>query len=157
MDKDDGASLFKDKEHLLRMAGIFGVGIGIFLLLQFFLVPKTFGIYGHYRAAAIGENAAKPILFGGHQSCAKCHQAVLDAQKDSKHATVHCEACHGPLAKHAADPAANKAPKVVAKQLCPVCHEANVAKPKGFPQQNTEEHSGGEACDTCHAPHAPKM
>src|SRR5829696_5436932 len=72
--------LFKDKEHLVRMAGIFAVGVVVFLGLQALLVPKTFGLYGHYRAAAITEVAAQPMSYAGRASCAACHQPVLEVQ-----------------------------------------------------------------------------
>jgi cytochrome c556 len=39
--------------------------------------------------------------------------------------------------------------------LCARCHEANAAKPRNFPQVDTEEHSTGLPCDTCHQPHRP--
>jgi len=57
-----GRNLFKDKEHLVRMAGIFALGIVAFLVLQIALVPDTFGLYGHYRASAIGDETRKPCL-----------------------------------------------------------------------------------------------
>lgn len=150
-------SLFKDKEHLVRMAGIFAVGILLFLGLQALLVPKTFGLYGHYRAAAIGEVAALPMAFAGRASCAGCHAAALEVQKAGKHATLGCEACHGALLAHALKPASVKPAKLDAKKLCPVCHAANTARPPWFKQVNVQEHSSGEACDTCHQPHAPQM
>ena len=52
--------LFKDKEHLVRMAGIFAIGFTLFLVLQALLVPDTFGLYGHYRAAAISSPSSAP-------------------------------------------------------------------------------------------------
>jgi len=74
-----------------------------------------------------------------------------------RHATVACEACHGPLAKHADDPGANvpKLPQV--GDLCRRCHEKDAAKPQGFPQVVTAEHSGGVPCDSCHQPHNPHL
>jgi len=39
--------------------------------------------------------------------------------------------------------------------ICARCHEANIAKPKSFPQVITGEHSGGVVCKTCHTPHSP--
>jgi protein-arginine kinase activator protein McsA len=41
--------------------------------------------------------------------------------------------------------------------LCVRCHEANIAKPKGFPQVVSAEHSTGVSCDTCHQPHSPAI
>ena len=40
---------------------------------------------------------------GDHfEACVECHDAVPAAQKDSKHARVRCEACHGAQAAHVA-------------------------------------------------------
>ncbi|MGZ5445968.1 MAG: hypothetical protein ACXW31_13550 [Thermoanaerobaculia bacterium] len=152
-----GRNLFKDKEHLVRMAGIFALGIIAFLVLQLLLVPDTFGLYGHYRAAAIDDEMRKPITYAGRASCARCHAAVVDVQKAGKHATLGCEGCHGPLLKHVGAPSREKPLKLSTTKVCPVCHEANIARPKGHKQVNSAEHSGGEPCDTCHSVHAPEM
>lgn len=149
--------IFQDKEHLVRMAGIFAAGIAAFLLLQLLLVPDTFGLYGHYRAAAIGDQMRKPLAYAGRGACAGCHAAVVDAQKAGKHAALGCEGCHGALLGHAAAPARVKPRKLAAAKLCPVCHEASIARPKEQKQVKSAEHSGGEPCDTCHQPHAPQM
>lgn len=149
--------LFKDKEHLVRMAGIFAVGLILFLVLQLLLVPDTFGLYGHYRAAAITDAAAKPLAHAGRAWCGSCHQPVVEAQKAGKHASLGCEACHGALIRHARTPASEKPRKLEAATLCPACHAANIARPEWFKQVNVQQHSGGEACDTCHQPHAPQM
>ena len=45
-----------------------------------FVVPKSFGQYGHYRGAAIGEIAARPVKFAGHETCETCHTDVLDVK-----------------------------------------------------------------------------
>ena len=152
-----GRNLFKDKEHLVRMAGIFAIGIAIFFVLQVALVPDTFGRYGHYRAAAIGDEMRKPLTYAGRASCAKCHAAIVEVKNGGKHVTLGCEGCHGPLMKHAASPAAHKPAKPDTKMLCPTCHETNVARPKWLKQVDSAEHSSGEACNSCHQPHAPQM
>jgi hypothetical protein len=139
------------------MAGLFVAGIGLFLLLQALFVPKGFGELGHFRPAAMTDNAARPISFAGRKSCAGCQGDVIEAQNGSLHAALGCEACHGAQAKHAANPAAVKPVKLDTTKLCPVCHEANVGKPKGFKQVDAAEHSGGQPCDTCHQPHAPAI
>lgn len=149
--------LFKDKEHLVRMAGIFAIGIAIFLGLQMALVPKTFGLYGHYRAGAITDEAVKPVVYAGRTACSKCHEPAVQAHAGGKHARVGCESCHGPLFKHASDPARAKAEKPDTGKLCPVCHEMNTARPEWLKQVKTAEHSSGEPCNTCHQPHAPSM
>jgi hypothetical protein len=61
------------------------------------------------------------------------------------------------LAKHADDPSSLTPKLPVVADLCRRCHEKDAAKPKGFPQVVTAEHSGGAACDSCHQPHSPQL
>ena len=150
-----GMNVFKDAGHLFRLAAVFIAGLLIFLVIRGFLVPKSFGQFGHYRANAVTEIAARPIKFAGHESCEGCHADVLDKKKNGKHAGVNCEACHGPQAQHVDDPTSVKPAKLDTAVLCARCHEANAAKPRNFPQVDTEEHSTGLPCDTCHQPHSP--
>ena len=49
--------VFKDTGHLFRFAGLFVLAFLVFLVVRHFVVPKSFGEYGHYRGAAIGEIA----------------------------------------------------------------------------------------------------
>jgi hypothetical protein len=147
---------FKDAGHLFRLAGVFLVGTLAFLGMRVFLVPKSFGQYGHYRGDAIAEIAARPVNFAGHQACEGCHADVLEKKKGGRHARVNCETCHGPLAKHADDPSVQPA-KLDTAVLCVRCHEENAAKPKSFPQVASADHSTGVACDTCHQPHSPAI
>ncbi len=154
---DEEKGLFRNTQHLVRMAGIFAVGVVGFLTMRMLLVPEGFGKYGHYRAPAITDNMAKPVNYAGRAACTGCHADVVEARKASKHIVIGCEACHGALGKHASDPAKFKAVKPQAKILCPVCHEINVARPKSFKQVDSAEHSGGDACDSCHMPHSPDV
>jgi len=149
---------FQDQEHLLRVVGLFLAGVVVFLVLQVLLVPKDFGLYGHYRAGALDDARARPVAFAGAGACAGCHSEVADAKKGGKHAVVRCEACHGPLVSHAEadDPAATKPPRPTAT-LCPVCHTAAVGKPAGFPQVNLKEHAEPGTCLECHKAHRPSV
>jgi Cytochrome c7 and related cytochrome c len=148
---------FRDAGHLFRLAGVFAAGVLLFLVVRSFLVPKSFGQYGHYRGNALSEIAARPINFAGHETCETCHADVLAKKKDGKHAHVNCEACHGPLATHADDPTSVAPAKLDTAVLCVRCHEANAAKPKAFPQVVSADHSNGLPCDTCHQPHSPAI
>jgi len=148
---------FKDAGHLFRFAGLFVLAFVVFLVIRGYVVPKSFGQYGHYRGAAMGEIAAHPVKFAGHQACEACHTDVAEAKNKGKHAHVNCEACHGALAKHADDPATVTPTKPDPAVLCARCHTATAAKPKGFPQVNPADHSGGVPCGTCHQPHSPAI
>jgi uncharacterized CHY-type Zn-finger protein len=149
-------NLFKDAGHLFRFAFLFVIAFGVFLVIRHFVVPKSFGEYGHYRGAAIAEIAARPVNFAGHETCETCHADILAVKAPGKHANVNCEACHGPLAKHAEDPSIQP-PKLDTAVLCVRCHAASAAKPKNFPQISADEHSGGVPCETCHQPHSPAI
>jgi transcription elongation factor Elf1 len=156
---------FKDTEHLLRFAALFVIAFVAFLIIRHFVVPKTFGEYGHYRGAAIGEIAARPVKFVGHQAygdCEACHSDILAAKKTGKHAGVNCEACHGPLQTHLDAMTKDGAPQITPPKLdtavlCIRCHAASAAKPKDFPQVDADQHAGGVPCETCHQPHSPAI
>lgn len=146
---------FRDWEHLARVAGLFGGGLAVFLVLKAVFVPPGFGVYGHFRAGALDDNRGRPLAYAGRAACVDCHSDVVEVRKAGKHAGVSCEACHGPHAAHAADPSTAAGRRPDAAKLCLVCHTANVAKPRSFPAIVVEEHAGTESCLTCHTPHDP--
>jgi hypothetical protein len=92
-------SVFKDAGHLFRFAGLFVLAFLVFLVVRHYVVPKSFGQYGHYRGAAIGEIAAHQVKFAGHDTCEACHSDVAETKNKGKHAHVNCEACHGAVVK----------------------------------------------------------
>lgn len=149
--------LFKDYEHLARVAALAGAGVVVFLLLQQLLVPEGFGVYGHYRAGALDDARAQEVAHAGRDACLACHEDAAEAAKGGGHARVRCEACHGALAAHAEDPTERKAVKPDAARLCVRCHQASVARPASFPQKDRAEHAGDEACTTCHVAHHPAI
>lgn len=144
----------KDAEHLFRMAMLFVLGLGIFVAVRSFLVPKSFGQYGHYRGAAIAEIASRPIKFAGEKTCADCHEDTISLRQNGAHKSVRCEACHGALASHVDDPSVELV-KLDTAKLCVTCHEMRPGKPVTFPQIASREHSEGKACESCHKPHKP--
>lgn len=146
---------FKGKEHLVRMAGLFAAGVVLFVIARAILVPKDFGLFGHYRPGALADNTSKPLAYAGRAACGECHTDKRDELSKGKHARIGCEACHGALARHAADPSAVKPAKPEPKALCLRCHLANVAKPEKFPQIDPKTHMDGADCHGCHASHAP--
>lgn len=147
--------LIKDREHLVRFAGLFVVGVVGFLIVRAVLVPEGFGEYGHFRPGAIDDNMHHAMHFGGQKACLDCHEDVGTVKASGKHAGVHCEACHWALAAHAADPASVVPERPDPKALCATCHAAKVGRPVAFPQVDIEEHSGGASCGDCHQPHSP--
>lgn len=150
------SGLFAHKGHLVRVGILFLAGVLAFLLLRALLVPEGFGRYGHYRAGALDDNRRQALAHAGRAACLDCHADAANAARGGPHAHVRCEACHGALARHAAEPLEQKAAKPDSRVLCVRCHEANVARPAPFPQVEAAEHSGGEACASCHRAHDPR-
>jgi hypothetical protein len=147
----------REAAHLLRLAAVFAAVLTLFAVIRHQVVPSDFGRYGHYRASSLEQNRAHPVAHAGREACEMCHTDQVEVLKKGRHGQVNCEACHGPLAKHAEDPAAVKPVRPDSRTLCAGCHEANLAKPEGFPQVVSKEHSGGEECKTCHVAHNPKF
>jgi len=146
--------LFHDSQHLVRMAGLFVIGTTAFFVVRAMMIPDDFGVYGHFRAGAIDDNARRVLAYAGREACAECHEEEFDTVGGNRHAGVHCESCHGPLAAHAADPTAEPVELPTIEQLCLRCHSKSTARPAFFPQVD-EEHSEGEGCGTCHESHQP--
>ncbi len=148
---------FRNSGHLVRPAIVLLAGVAVFIAVRGAVIPKDFGALGHYRPGALQAARAHPIAYAGQGACVACHDDEAAARNAGKHAHVACEACHGPQAQHAADPMAVKPALPDTKDLCRRCHERDAAKPKGFPQVPTAEHSGGAACNSCHRPHNPHL
>jgi hypothetical protein len=137
------------------MAALFAAGLVVFILVRQAVIPPGFGKYGHFRPGVLDEVRARPVVFAGREACAMCHEGEAKILHSGKHANVGCESCHWAQAQHAADPEKVKPALPDTRALCAVCHEANSAKPKSFPQVVSKDHSGGEPCKTCHQPHRP--
>jgi cytochrome c554/c'-like protein len=151
--------LFRDSGHLIRPALVLLAGLGLFLVVRAAVIPTGFGRLGHYRPGALDTIRQRPISYAGQDMCLLCHEDQGKARAAGKHAHVACEACHGPQAQHATadDPSAHKPALPDVANLCRRCHEKDAAKPKGFPQVVTAEHSGGMLCNACHQPHNPHL
>jgi hypothetical protein len=61
--------------------------------MRTFFVPKSFGKFGHYRADAVTEIAALPVVHAGHDTCETCQADVAEVKYKGNHAGVNCEAC----------------------------------------------------------------
>lgn len=142
--------------HLFRMAGLFVVGIAVFLIARRVLVPDGFGALGHFRVGALDDNRAQKPVHAGRAACADCHSDEPDRLKTGPHAKVGCEACHGALGAHASAETDVKPAKPDSGKLCLVCHAQSVGKPAGFKQVDPKEHGDGSGtCGGCHDPHSP--
>ena len=146
-----------DYVHLVRMAGLFVVGITAFVVLRWLMVPADFGLLGHYRAGALKDNMARPIVFAGQAVCVECHTDEAAERAKGRHAHVSCESCHGALAAHAGNPDGVKPVRPDPRKTCIICHTASISKPKSFPQVVPAEHAPEGSCATCHVVHNPKI
>jgi excinuclease UvrABC ATPase subunit len=139
-----------------RLAIAFTIFIALFLLVRHLLTPDTFGEYGHYRGAALIDNAKPEIHFSGQQACFACHQVVEDLKKEDVHSDIHCETCHGPGQKHVLS--SNKADilKPNSRDFCASCHKLNAAKKKdAINQVDLKIHNVEKNCIECHNAHQP--
>jgi hypothetical protein len=142
--------------QLTRLTIAFTIFISLFLLLRHFLVPDTFGQYGHYRGASLDDNAAFEIHYAGQQACLECHQDIEDLKIQDVHSDIHCETCHGPGQKHVVSSEASDIFKPAGREFCGSCHAKNAAKPSAaIFQVNLSEHNVGKNCTECHNPHQP--
>ena len=148
---------FRDYAHVFRMAALFLAGTLLFLVVRAWLVPEDFGVYGHYRAGALADNRAHPLVFAGRAACAECHDDVVAARKGGRHERVGCEACHGALGAHAFGQTDAKPARPDPRALCISCHDAKVGKPPGYPQVHANEHAEDGPCTACHQPHSPAI
>jgi predicted CXXCH cytochrome family protein len=136
---------------LLFCAGFIG-----FVVLRAALIPDDFGVLGFYRAGALDDARAQPLVYAGQAACADCHTDVVETRQPGPHAKVSCESCHGPLAAQAAD--FQVAPRALdPRGLCLGCHTAAAGKPRDFPQIVPADHGGDGPCRDCHTPHNPRV
>jgi hypothetical protein len=140
--------------HLLILFIIFMV---IFISGRRLLIPDTFGVYGHYRAAAVDSNMADSLVHAGHLTCAECHDDVAEIKSESYHRGVACETCHGPGYDHTQAPDEHTLPAPRERGYCVLCHSYNPSRPTGFPQIDQMSHNPGKPCMSCHDPHAPQL
>jgi hypothetical protein len=148
--------------HVFRIVLLVGVLLAVVLLARGFLKPKSYGLYGPYRADNVAEQMnARPVLHGGAAACGECHTDQAAKRSAGAHRNVSCEICHAPLGAHVkADGTVVKPPIDRSFTLCGRCHRKVAGRPETFPQVDLEKHVNGPAegkvCLQCHDPHSPK-
>lgn len=142
-------------QQVLRLGLLFAGGVAALIGARSFLVPETFGQYGHYRAAAVDSVAAHPVKYAGYQVCVACHDDINQKRVVGNHRGVACEVCHGPQSGHAGAPDSITPPVPRDREFCQRCHGYDAARPTGFPQIDPPSHNPGTRCINCHDPHAP--
>jgi hypothetical protein len=147
--------LFQMPPQVARLV-LLTVGIvGSYLTARYFLTPPSFGQYGWYPAAALGEIASRPPVpvFAGKKACEECHSEVCQKLAKHEHKTLSCEACHGTGKAHADNPDVKMT--ILNYSHCARCHEASPSRPKWLKQVKTKSHYTGQRCTECHVPHQP--
>lgn len=156
-------------KHIVRAVLLLIVAAVSFVIVRHFLIPQTFGRYGHFRAASVTEHAALSPVHGDVEACADCHDEPSKERSAGKHAAVSCEVCHAPLGVHIRDEEkVASMPVDRTSRLCALCHERLTARRMDFPQVVLRDHlvengagfSEGEdmkegVCLECHNAHNP--
>ncbi len=157
------------KTHLKRMGLVLLGVIVIVVIAKNVFTPRTFGRYGHDRAAYIDEEISRPLVHETDASCKQCHEWDFEYHAKGKHRVVSCEFCHGPLAEHV------KNGKVIGylkvhkgseiNRLCLRCHDRavksrpedpKVIKTVYYPDHlKKQQVEPDHLCNQCHLVHAP--
>lgn len=141
---------------IFRLFLSFVLFVSVFIVIQRFLTPDSFGKYGHYRANSINDNKIRTSYYKGEEECTKCHQDVYNLKDSDLHSEVSCESCHSP--KIDANTDCKLMPPIVkgSIEFCGQCHALNPGRlKKGVPQLDFKEHEEGKNCIECHNAHAP--
>jgi hypothetical protein len=149
--------------HVFRVALVLILALGAILIGRGFLVPKSHGTFGPYRADNVAEQMkARPPAHQGSASCTPCHKAKAAARAGGSHRSVSCEVCHAPLLRHVnGGKVTDKMTVDKSFALCARCHRRIQGRPEKFPQVVLEQHVTGKlegaVCLECHDPHSPKL
>jgi len=141
--------------HIKRLIVLFVILITSFLVARHFLIPESFGQFGHYRGLALDEVKAQEAKYLGDAVCADCHEDIMDLKLSDLHAKISCETCHGPGWKHIEEPEPGQFNIPEGRDFCGSCHSINPARPDFIKQVNLREHNPEANCNECHNPHAP--
>lgn len=150
--------------HLIRAATLLLGTLFIFFVVRAFLIPKSFGWYGHFRGENLKEQADLPLVHGSPDACMECHEEVVKLKSAGRHQAVPCQDCHAPLTQHVSEEGMQPMPINKSYTLCARCHQELEARPKTFPQIDFHEHvtaknknlESEEVCLNCHHPHNPQ-
>lgn len=151
------------KNHVLRPLFVALVIVGVILLARTVIVPKDFGVfergymYGWHRKSNENEWKNVRVKYKTSKVCTECHKDKHDDIKDSAHASIGCENCHGPNYDHPKDPIGLAIDR--SRDLCIRCHArlpykaSDRGEIRGI---NPDTHYPSAQCVMCHIPHNPK-
>lgn len=136
--------------------------VGGILLARTLLVPSDFGIqergymYGWHRKSNEAEWKAYRVKYKTAGVCTDCHRDKYNDIRESPHASISCENCHGPNYDHPKDPLGLTIDR--SRALCIRCH--SYMPYKGTARGNIrgiipDKHYPQAECIMCHYPHNP--
>jgi hypothetical protein len=142
--------------QLKTLLPLLAVFICLFLVARHFLIPESFGKYGHYRANSMDEIAAIPTHYVGKEVCADCHDTEAAKLASDLHKGLTCEVCHGPGSLHIEDQEKGILVKPGSREFCGTCHNINAARrTEVIHQIDIKTHNIERVnCIDCHNPHA---
>ena len=152
------------KSHVWRPLYIVLGVIVLVMLARAILVPEDFGIgergymYGWHRKGNEADWKAVKVKYKGTDYCKKCHQDKYNDLRQSPHAAIQCENCHGPALGHPDDPPTLTIDR--SRGLCIRCHARLPYHGSGrgaIRGINPETHHPEAECVLCHYPHNPKL
>ena len=73
--------------HVFRVGVVLGVGLVAFLIARAAAIPSDFGVLGFYRAGALDDNRARPIVHAGRTACLECHDSTYDPPEPAREAS----------------------------------------------------------------------
>ncbi len=142
-------------KHIVRLLALIVAFLAVAAIAKPFLTVESFYWFGHYRADSVAEIAAQEPVYQTTRYCLGCHSERRAQWSAGSHKTVVCEVCHGPAQGHPQNTKLPIPPDTA--KLCTQCHEAMPERPRTQPQVQVAQHAGGQQCNVCHNPHAPKI
>lgn len=150
------------KNHVWRPLYVVLCIVAVVLLVRTVVVPKDFGVqergymYGFHRPSNETEWKAVTVKYQTTEYCRDCHRDKYDDLKQSPHAHIICEDCHGPALKHPEDPPTLTIDR--SRSLCIRCHAKLPYKTSGRGKIRGIDpltHHPEAECVLCHYPHNP--
>src|SRR5450631_650115 len=116
----------------------------LFVAGKMYFHPKSFGVYGHYRAASVEDIAAIHPTYLKADSFSSDYPKEYETWSTGIHKVVHCQICHiavgnvqndAPLSAGSPHPATTALPMPSdSRKLCVKCHEKIAGRPDFMPQ-----------------------
>lgn len=120
-----------------------------------FAASTLYAQYGGPKAVTNALAWADRTPAFSRSACQACHQRDAGIQTAGLHATVTCEACHGPQGTHPGSGGKAIVPLAATptSALCITCHTQVAGRPASLPQVDPTAHYSGGLCLRCHDPH----